>query len=76
MMVKMGKIGKFRKILENLEKLTSGNQNPTFKSGENIILSGNLREKSGKNDQKILYQPCVRDKTVVSKSWKMVICMV
>ena len=55
MMVEMGKIGKFRK---NLEKLTSGNQNPTFKSGKNRIFSGNLREKSGKNDLKILYQPC------------------
>ena len=61
MMVEIGKIGKLEnleKIWKNLEKLTSGDQNPTFKTGKNIILSGNLRENSGKNDLKILYQPC------------------
>lgn len=49
-------------ILENfckkLEKLTSGNQNPTFNTGKNRIFSGNHREITGKNDLKILYQPC------------------
>ena len=39
MMVEMGKIGKFWK---NLEKLTSGNQNHTFKSWKNRI--GNFRK--------------------------------
>ena len=56
MMVEMGKIGKFRKKLENLEKLSSGNQNPTFNTGKNRIFSGNYREITGKNDLKILYQ--------------------
>jgi len=45
-------------ILENfckkLEKLTSGNQNPTFNTGKNRIFSGNNREITGKNDLKIL----------------------
>ena len=55
---KKGKLENLEKIWKNLEKLTSGNQNPTFKSEKIRIFSGNLRENSGKNDLKILYQPC------------------
>ena len=72
MMVEMGTIGKLENLeknWKNLEKLTSGNQNPTFKSGKNRIFSG-------KNDLKILYQPCHSVWSVMSHVICQLVCTV